>query len=159
MSDLSYVPHFKASIRAVFDSMIQMELVIGESSSGGPSRTYDVSGIIGFSGDVAGTVAIRLGEGVALAIVRKFAGIDCEMESPDFLDAVGEIVNMIAGAAKAKFEGRNVSISTPSVVVGSGHRVACPAKTTCVSIPCRLSCGEFSVDVAIRAFEAIRNAA
>lgn len=159
MSDANYVGHFKSSIRMVFDTMIQMDLVIGDPGACSLAHAYDISGIVGFSGDITGTVAVRLSEGVAKAMVGAFAGIACELDSPDFLDAVGEIVNMIAGAAKSKFEGREVSISTPSVVVGSGHRVASPARTTCMTIPCRLSCGEFSVDVAIRDLKAISHAA
>ncbi|HYD00536.1 MAG TPA: chemotaxis protein CheX, partial [Phycisphaerales bacterium] len=89
-------------------------------------------------------------------VIGKFAGSDYPMESADFADALGEIVNMISGAAKAKFDGKSVSISTPSVVVGTGHTIARPSRTVCISLPCKVYCGEFSIDIAIR--EEVQNA-
>jgi chemotaxis protein CheX len=61
-----------------------------------------------------------------------------------------ELVNMISGAAKAKFEGKNVSISCPSVVVGKGHKVQQPSDALCITIPFDCPGGSFSVEVAMK---------
>ena len=148
--DARYIAHYVESVRAVFSSMVQMPVRFGDPKVRTAAQSYDISGIIGMSGDVVGSVSLRMNEAVARAVVGKFAGLSCGIDEPDFLDAMGELVNMVSGAAKAKFEGKNVSISTPSVVVGAGHRIACPVRTTCVSLPCVLECGEFSLDIAIR---------
>ena len=72
-------------------------------------------------------------------------------------DAVGELVNMISGAAKAKFEGKNVSISCPSVVIGKGHKVAQPSDAVCITIPFDCPAGQFSVEIAIKSAKAAAN--
>ncbi len=150
MSDSIYVQPFTQSVRVVFETMVRMPIAFGDPSLCRLESRYDISGVIGLSGDVVGTVALRMTDHVASAVVEKFAGVRCELDSPDFLDAVGELVNLIVGSAKAKFEGKNVNISTPSVVLGSGHRLACRASTPCLTLPCLLECGEFSIDIAIR---------
>jgi hypothetical protein len=57
---------------------------------------------------------------------------------------------MISGAAKAKFEGKNVSISCPSVVIGRGHKVQQPSDALCITIPFECPAGAFSVEVAMK---------
>ena len=60
------------------------------------------------SGDVVGSVMLSFPIDSALKIVEKFTGMKIDVNSEDFGDAIGELVNMISGAAKAKFEGKNL---------------------------------------------------
>ncbi len=148
--DVRYINPFIEAVRSVFSTMIQIDVSLGTPHVSETLPRYDISGIIGMSGDVVGSVVLSFPAPVAKVVIGKFAGSDMPITSPDFADALGEIVNMISGAAKAKFVDRNVSISTPSVVVGAGHTVARPARTVCISLPCKVYCGEFSIDIAIR---------
>jgi chemotaxis protein CheX len=148
--DVRYINPFIDAVRSVFSTMVHVDVTIGKPRISDVLPRYDISGIIGMSGDVIGSVVLSFPAPVAKLVIGKFAGSDLAVESHDFADALGEIVNMISGAAKAKFEGRNVSISTPSVVVGPGHTIARPTNTTCISLPCAVYCGEFSIDIAIR---------
>lgn len=148
--DVRYINPFIESVRSVFTTMIQIDVTLGKPHVSEALPRYDISGIIGMSGDVVGSIVLSFPAPVAKVIVGKFAGSDLAVHSPDFADALGEIVNMISGAAKSKFEGKNVNISTPSVVVGSGHTIARPTRTVCISLPCKVYCGEFSIDIAIR---------
>ena len=77
------------------------------------------------------------------------SGITVGAEHEDFADAVGELVNMVAGNAKAKFDGKCVSISIPSVVIGS-HMVAPPSDAVCISIPFNSAGGPFAVEVCLK---------
>ncbi|MSR41090.1 MAG: chemotaxis protein CheX [Phycisphaerales bacterium] len=86
-------------------------------------------------------------------VLKAFTGSDIDPRSPDFSDAVGELVNMISGAAKAKFDGMSVSISCPSVIIGPGHLVQQASDTTCIVIPFECSAGPFAVEVAMRKAE------
>jgi chemotaxis protein CheX len=115
-----------------------------------PRFENEVSGIIGMSGDMQGMVVLSFPTSTARNVIRAFTGMDMDPASPDFADAVGELVNMISGAAKAKFEGRNVSISCPSVVIGKGHKVQQPSDAVCITIPFECAGGPFSVEVAIK---------
>jgi chemotaxis protein CheX len=148
--DVRYINPFVEAVQSVFTTMIQIDVTLGKPHVTEALPRYDISGIIGMSGDVVGSIVLSFPSPVAKVVVGKFAGTDCPVDSPDFADALGEIVNMISGAAKAKFDGKKVSISTPSVVVGSGHTIARPSRTVCISLPCKVYCGEFSIDIAIR---------
>jgi chemotaxis protein CheX len=71
-------------------------------------------------------------------------------ESDVFADAIGELANMVAGGGKTRYEGKNISISCPSVVIGPGHRVAAISDSICVVVPCYTEHGEFAIELSIR---------
>jgi chemotaxis protein CheX len=148
--DVTYINPFIESTQRVFQTMLHVPVEIGKPQISKTLPQHDVSGIIGMSGDVVGVVVLSFPRSVAKVIVGKFAGMELPVDGEDFADAVGELINMISGAAKSQFEGKSVSISCPSVILGSGHQVAKPSDTVGVSIPCSVYCGQFSIDVAIR---------
>ncbi|MCR9217936.1 MAG: chemotaxis protein CheX [bacterium] len=154
--DQSAIHPFVVSVRNTFETMLQMGVEIGEpvvKADRAPS--HDVSGIIGFNGDVGGSVVLSFPFATAQRIVSVFTGMHVGDEATDDIaDAVGELVNMIAGGAKAQFPGRTVSISCPSVIVGENHTVQCARGAVCVLIPCGCDCGGFTVEVAIRSVPA-----
>lgn len=150
--DPIYVTAFIEATQNVFQTMLHQEVSFGKPIPGQlPHLQNDVSAIIGMTGAVVGTVVLSLPAASASKIVEWFVGspID-DIENDDFADAVGELVNMISGGAKAKFGGKQVHISCPSVVIGQGHTVQQPSGSVCISIPCESSCGGFSVDVSIK---------
>lgn len=150
--DPRYITPFIKSIQNVFGTMLQLPVEVGEPSiKSGTSPTHDVSGIIGMSGDVTGSIVLSFESGAAESIVALFAGEQMSISSPDFADAIGELVNMVSGGAKALFpDGSTVSISCPSVVTGSGHTVTRPSDIPCVVVPCSTDCGEVVIEIAIR---------
>lgn len=148
--DVKYINPFLTSIRDVFDTMLNIPFSIGKphvKSDGVP--LHDISGIIGLSGNVTGTVVISLSKQVALGLSSALAGIEISEVNDECTDAVGEIANMIAGGAKKEFPGDNNSISIPSVVIGK-HKVSYPGGLPIICIPCETSLGRMSVDVAIK---------
>jgi len=152
--DPTFITPFVTSSQNVFSTMLQIQLNINEprvKQSNEPR--HDVSGIIGMSGDVVGSVVLSFPNETAESVVSLFCGEDVTSESPDFADAIGELVNMICGGAKAMFPGKSVSISCPSVVMGHSHTIASQSDTPCVVIPCSTDCGDFVIEVAIRPTE------
>jgi chemotaxis protein CheX len=138
------------SIRALFQTMVKMEVTICRPHvKATPAPTYDVSGIIGLSGDLVGSVVVSFQVDAAVKIVSAFAGLELKADAPDFPDAVGELANMIAGGAKKAFGGL-ANITVPNVIVGSGHTVARLASVPCVVIPCQTPVGDFAVEVCIK---------
>ena len=148
--NVKYINPFIEAVQSVFSTMLHLDVTMGKPCLTETLPRHDVSGIIGMSGDVVGSIVLSFPSPVAKAVIGKFVGEECEVGSADFSDALGEMVNMISGAAKSKFQGKHVSISTPSVVIGPGHTVARPSRTVCISLPCNVLFGEFSIDVAIR---------
>jgi len=149
--DQSYIIPFVKSVQNVFETMLQLPVQINQPEirrEGGPA--FNVSGIIGMSGDVEGTVVLSFPTATAERAVSLFTGIDLEHTHEDFADAVGELVNMVSGGAKAQFTAKKVAITCPSVVVGSGHQVYGRSDIVTIHIPCSSDIGEFCVEIALK---------
>ena len=149
--DQSYIIPFVKSVQNVFETMLQLPVQIGQPELKQPGDSgHDVSAIIGMSGDVEGSVVLSFPTATAERIVALFTGTEFAADHEDFADAVGELVNMVSGGAKAQFEGKEVTISCPSVVVGQSHQVYGRKDVIAICIPCESDCGEFNVEVSIR---------
>ena len=149
--DIRFINPFIAAVKKVFKTMVATDVSIGKPTINMPDQvpTADVSSVIGLSGDVAGCVVLSLPMSTAEQAAGKFAGIQMTSQHPDFSDALGELANMVAGQAKAQFEGLNVSISLPSVIVGREHVVSQSRHRPRLSIPCQSQLGDFWVEVAM----------
>lgn len=148
--DPAYITPFVSSISNVFETMLQLPVSVqAPCIKSGSTPTYDVSGIIGMTGDVEGTVVLSFPTATAERAVTLFTGMDLPAGHEDFADAIGELVNMVSGGAKAQFTGKHVGISTPTVVVGSGHNVFGRKNMTTIEIPCNCDIGEFNVEVSL----------
>lgn len=150
--DAGYITPFVKSIQNVFSTMLQLPVTVSDPAiKQGNQPCHDVSGIIGMSGDMKGSVVLSFKLEAAEAIVALFCGERIDPTSADFPDAIGELINMVCGGAKAMFTNtKHVSISCPSVIMGSDHGVCLPSDIPCVVIPCTTDCGEFVIEVAIR---------
>lgn len=141
---------FVNSVRSVFSTMVGMATILDRPHvKAQPAPTYDVSSIIGFSGDVIGSVVVSFERSAAEKLVEAFAGAPMEFGTADFADAVGELANMIAGGAK-KHLGNAATITVPNVVIGTGHTIARLSGVPCIVIPCRTDVGAFAVEISIK---------
>lgn len=114
-----------------------------------PCATFDVSGIIGFSGEIIGSVVVSFQMQSAQKLVSALMGSEVDPTSPDFVDAIGELTNMIAGNAK-KDLGLIANIAVPTVIIGTNHMIGRMTGVPCVVIPCHTSVGDFAVEVNIK---------
>ena len=123
-----YIQPFVQVTSAVFNSMLQVELK--------PDRAYfaekesflewDISGIIALTGEVKGLVAISMKKETALKITAQLTGAN-ELSNSDTIDAVGELVNIIAGNVKRNLEDMfRIIISLPKVISGKAHMIVIP---------------------------------
>jgi chemotaxis protein CheX len=149
--DQNYIIPFIKSVQNVFETMLQLPVQLGEPHlKNNQSPAYDVSGIIGMSGDVEGVVVLSFPTTTAERVVSLFTGTELSQTHEDFADAVGELVNMVSGGAKAQFPGKHVAISCPSVVIGSDHLVIGRKDVVSITIPCSSDVGDFAVEVSIK---------
>ena len=149
--DSQYILPFIESVTNVFETMLQLEVQVGTPSiKPDDANAHDVSGIIGMSGDVEGTIVLGFPTATAERAVGAFTGMEMDAKHEDFADAIGELVNMVSGGAKAKFTNRKVSITCPSVIVGEHHTVSGRKDIVTIHIPVDCDLGTFSVDVSIR---------
>ena len=141
---------FVNSVREVFRTMVGVETTVQRPFvKAQPAPSYDVSGIIGFSGNIVGSVVVSFQSEAALKLVESFSGSRCELNSPDFADAIGELANMVAGSAK-KDMGTQASITVPSVVIGANHMLANLKDVPCIVVPCTTPVGDFCVEINIK---------
>ncbi|MGN6507562.1 MAG: chemotaxis protein CheX [Tepidisphaeraceae bacterium] len=148
--DPKLIVPFVTSVRSVLATMAGMETTVERPRLKMDGATdYDYSGIIGFSGQIVGTVVVSFHREVAIKLVAAFAGMEIAPDTSDFADAIGELANMIAGAAK-KDLGAVANISVPSVVMGKGHTICRPSDVPCLVVPCKTAVGEFAVEVSIK---------
>jgi chemotaxis protein CheX len=89
----------------------------------------DISGIIGISGLIRGSVVLSMYKNIAIKTTGMLVGSEPAELDGDVTDAIGEIVNIIAGNIKAKIpDGEKIVISLPAVIKGADHSIAWPSK-------------------------------
>ena len=108
----------------------------------------DITGIIGLSGSVKGTVAVTFDENTILHIVSKILHEDFSQIAHMVIDTAGELTNMITGRAIEKLvkHGFDLMLSVPTVVHGKNHRVAHHTEGPKIAIPFSSSKGKFTVE-------------
>ncbi len=80
-----------------------------------------IAGIISFFGDVPWSLSWMLPPDTAPAVMLKFVGMEIAFNDADMGDAVGELVNVLAGEVIAQLEQRSVKaqMSLPTVARGT----------------------------------------
>ena len=147
--DVGLIAPFVDAIRAVFKKMVQVETTVLTPHLKDANDHYNIFGIIGFSGDLRGTVTVCFTTEAADKLVEAFTEEVLAHDSPHYADAIGELANMIAGAAKSKI-GFDASITVPSVIIGERCHIASLTDVPCVVIPCTSPMGDFAVEVCIK---------
>lgn len=114
----------------------------------------DFSGVIGLSGTTTGTCALSLPADLAHRAVRAMLMIPQTEELPetDVRDGVGELINMIAGGAKARLSRTSYkfNITLPTIISGGLHEVFHRGGTYCVVIVFETAEREpFALDVCV----------
>lgn len=110
---------------------------------------FEVSGIIGIAGDSRGVVVISFDQVAAANFTSRLLGTSIDEVNDDVLDAVGEVVNIVAGNAKRGLEQFRLTISLPSVVQGSDHQIKWPQGVPIVAIPFESTLGHFRLMVGL----------
>lgn len=149
--DVRYINGFILSIRHVFKTMLSMDVGLGKPTvvSAATAPNFDVSAVVGISGDALGRVVLGFNQESANRVASRFAGVEMTPQHPDFADAIGELVNMVGGFAKSKLEGLNCSISLPSVIVGTDHTLSHSRSKPYLLLPCTSECGGFYLEVCL----------
>ncbi len=113
----------------------------------------DVSGIIGMTGDAIGSLAISFDEECIIYIANKMLNENHKEINKEVLDTVGELTNMISGAARKIMEKNNLKVfaSIPMVVFGKGHTVSHIIKCPSIVIPFQTEKGMFVMDICLKA--------
>ena len=115
---------------------------------------WDVSAIIGLTGEARGAVVISMKSVLACRLTSMLTGEDHTSMDDEVIDAIGEIINIIAGNAKRGLEESfRLVISLPTIVHGSNHAIQWPNdQARIICIPFKIFDNEtFCLSVAIEA--------
>ncbi len=109
----------------------------------------DVSGLIGITGPPNGSMSLSFSRACILNIVANMLGEAAAEINDDIKDAVGELTNMISGAARNDLgqKGYQLRIATPMVISGDRHQIKHQTKSPTIAIPFDTSAGSFVVEV------------
>src|SRR5262245_39122218 len=100
-----YINPFMTSLANAFDTMLSCPVQRGKLAlKSAATPQFEVSGVIGLSGTAVGTVVLSLSREVAMKATSVMLMTDAAELNSDVVDAVGELTNMVAGAAKAELE-------------------------------------------------------
>lgn len=125
------------STKSLFATMLQAPVAFGTPALCDHPSMHDVSAIVSYSGDVRGSVVLGLSMQASIDLGSRLAGTPLEVGSPDLTDAIGEVINIIAGGAKSRLNAGAISMTCPSIIHAPGHIVRSPGTVGCVCIPCK----------------------
>lgn len=154
MASLVKVEHINPFISATmetFNAMMRIAVKPGKPAIGRiRGFKFDISGIIGLSGGAKGTVSLTFPKITALKVVSAFVGERIVTMDAGVMDAVGEIANIVAGAAKRDLTQYNITISLPTVVVGEDHELAGSKDVVPMFVPFESPLGPFNLVVSFK---------
>ena len=147
---VEYINPFIRSLGHTFQTMLDCEVERGDISlKHGMAPAYHISGVIGLSGRAVGTVVLSLSEEVALKAASTMLMADMTNVNADVIDAIGELTNMVAGAAKAELEAYELQVSLPNVITGRDHEIRFPSDVTPICVTFNTQWGSLVLEVGL----------
>ena len=116
------------------------------------AATGDISGVVGMTGEVEGTVCITFSRECILPVISQMLKEEQKEINEDVKDAVGELTNMISGDSRRRLAetGHHFLGAIPSVISGQGHEVKHITNGPILVIPFTTTGGVFAVEVCFR---------
>ena len=145
-----FINPFIHSLQRAFLTMLNCSVQRGQLSLNSDSRaSHEISGVIGLTGQAVGAVVLSLSRPVALKAASTMLLCEYSEINEDVVDAVGELANMVAGAAKAELEQYSLAVSLPNVITGKDHEIHFPSNVTPICIPFSSPWGPLALEVGL----------
>jgi chemotaxis protein CheX len=149
--DASYINPFITSTAETFSKMLNVQVELGSPQvKKDATYSYEISGIIGLTGDADGVIALNFPIIVALKIVSKLLYTEFPEVNLMVADGIGEIANIIAGNAKQYFNHKALKLSLPYVGRGVGGKIVMGKGIEDIVVPLNSDLGEFALEIALR---------
>lgn len=152
--DANIINPFLAATMNLFKEMFGIEATAGKPfiMDNFLSHKWEITGVLGLTGQAKGVVAIRLHSLFVNRLLEK-SGVtfETEAEREELIDAmVGELVNIVSGNAIGQLIGYDLDISVPLTIQGANHRIAWPKIAPVMCVPFRTPSGDFEIDVCFK---------
>lgn len=153
--DVRYINPFLGSVTDIFKTMLNAWVRRGTVSLQTAAVPPEcLTALIGLSGSARGVVTVVLPVRTAVSVVNRMLGEELTTVTPDVIDGVAEMVNLIAGGAKARLvadAAKPIDLGLPTVVTGDRFAVSYPSNTSWLEIPFDSQLGYFSLRVTVEA--------
>lgn len=149
---IEHINPFIESVYDLFTTMLSATIQRGDVGvTRDPTDPDSVMALIGLSGPARGMVSLSFPGETAIKMVNRLLSIEATEMDDTVADAVAEIVNIVAGGAKAKFpleEGSPpIDLSLPTVVRGQNFNVDYPSDSVWLEVPFTSELGPFFLRV------------
>lgn len=140
-------------IESVYDLFTTMLNAKAERKNVGIAKTAnprDIMALIGISGRVRGMIALAFPVSTALNMVNKLLNAEIKVMDDTVSDAIAEMVNIVAGGAKARMntgDDKPLDLSLPTVVRGGDFSVEYPTNSVWLEINFDSNLGPFTLRV------------
>ncbi len=151
--DVNYINPFLQGTLEVLKTMASITATPGKPCiKTSNAAAGDISGIIGITGDATGSLAISFTEPCICQVVNSMLGENHTTINAEIIDAVGELTNVISGAARNLMEKQGIKAfaAIPTVVHGKNHSINAIYNIPSIIIPFTTQAGPFFVDVCIK---------
>ena len=146
-----YINPFITSIISLFDTMMGVAIKRGTPFlSPQDCPEHEVSGIIGLMGRANGTAVVSLGANTAMHCTGRLLGKRSSLPNSDVIDTMGELANIVAGAAKAQLQQLDMTIGLPSVITGRDHLIGFPRGVRPICVPFTCDWGPIALQVGLQ---------
>lgn len=153
MLKVEYVNPFIESVGDLFDTMLGCEAKRGDlAATPHKPPVQSIVAIIGLSGSVRGNVVMAFPAQTAMQITQTLLGGEIVEMDQTVLDAMAELVNIVAGGAKAKLneaQDSPANLSLPTVIKGRDYRIEHPSWSVWLDIPFESPLGSFDMCISI----------
>jgi chemotaxis protein CheX len=125
-----YIQPFIDVCKNVFKEFLGAALVVGRPyfTQKEADIDWDISAVIGLTGEARGAVVISMKKALAAGITGILTGSEHKELDDEVIDAIGEIINIIAGNAKKGLEESfRLVISLPTIIQGKNHIITWPS--------------------------------
>ncbi len=151
--DIKYINPFIESVLNNLEQMAALKAVKMQVSVTKEAKTHaEISGVIGLSGGVKGSAVISFPKSIALAVASAMFMEELKELNDDVKDAIGEFANIVVGNARNRLvdEGLNITISTPTIIVGKDHEISHPQNIPFLVIPFQTDLGIFQINIGVK---------
>lgn len=112
----------------------------------------DISGVIGFVGDLNGLIALTFPKQIACTCISNMVGENFTWINEEVKDGIREMTNIIAGNAKSTFKtrGLDIAMTLPSVIVGEQHQISTPVGIQSILVGFKTNLSSFWLEVGLK---------
>ena len=153
MSDVLHGDCLAEAVQEVCKTVCSMEVTPEDAAGADDPLAGDrIVGLISIAGDVDWSVVLSLPQEAAVAMAEAFAGFEIPFDSEDMGDAIGELMNLVAGDTQRRRAGQGLKadISLPRVMRGGGLTAMTPKGATTRKTMMTSPAGRFLVGLIAR---------